>query len=163
MRRTNIVALAIPGFVGVALLAAFRLAVVGYAASVQADRVAQVRTVELPLIRQAVELFGRERNTLPTHADDIAMWTHTTPHDPWGTAYRLKRVGSVVRVASLGADKRPGGEGVAADIVCWVDLALVRAPSGGTLGGSLMHLALARRQVHRERTAVDVPLYPSCR
>ncbi len=162
-RPSPVLALAAPGFLAVALLALFHLGVRAYAASLDADRTAQVRSVELPVIRRVVELFARQQNRLPAHANDLAMWMHTAPDDPWGTPYRVKRAGSVVRVASLGADRKPGGEGVAADIDCWVDVALAGAPSGGMLGGPLMQLALARRQVHRERVAVDVPLYPSCR
>ena len=60
----------------------------------------------------------------PTSSPAPANWKpylERLPNDPWGTPYQYLNPGlhSEIDVMSLGADGRPGGEGVDADIGSW--------------------------------------------
>ncbi len=62
--------------------------------------------------------------TMPTMAPEPANWKQylkATPMDPWGHAYQYLNPGlkGEIDVFSFGADGRPGGEGVDADIGSW--------------------------------------------
>lgn len=67
---------------------------------------------------RAIERFRGKQGAPP---DDLAAlvpaYLPAAPVDPWGAALQYQRNGEGYRLACLGADGSPGGEGEAADVV----------------------------------------------
>lgn len=98
-------------------------------------RVTVART-DLRTISSALELYRLDNRTYPTTAQGLAAlverptsapvpqsWSSSgyldsLPEDPWGNAYIYRSPGQVgaFDLVSLGADGRPGGDGVDSDI-----------------------------------------------
>ena len=88
------------------------------------DKAARTRVqADLATIEIAVEQFRLENMRYPTTQEGLAAlsprFIRRLPNDPWDTPYVYVTPGpngAPFRVASLGADKREGGEGENADI-----------------------------------------------
>ena len=107
------------------------------------DRPDQARAVaarsDIAAIMQALKLYRLDNGMYPSSDQGLAALTkkpergdipknwksggylERTPVDPWGTEYQYLNPGirGEVDVFSLGADRRPGGEGIDADIGSW--------------------------------------------
>lgn len=82
-------------------------------------------------IMQALKLYRLDHGRYPTPAEGISAlvaeqgkasrYMDRLPNDPWGTPYQYLNPGvyGEIDVFSLGADGKPGGEGVDADIGSW--------------------------------------------
>lgn len=88
------------------------------------EKAARTRVqADLDTLSQAVEMYRLENMRYPTTQEGLAALTPTyvrrLPNDPWDNPYVYVTPGpngAPFRVASLGADKREGGEGENADI-----------------------------------------------
>lgn len=96
-------------------------------------------------IQQIVGLLERYRTAngaYPTTAQGLAVLRPLGPvpaNDPWGTPYVYVSPGRAndYELASLGADRRPGGDGDEADVTSWAPASLIAewyeyTPSHGT-------------------------------
>ena len=88
------------------------------------DRAAQTRVkADLNLLEQAVDQYRLENMRYPTSQEGlnslVPKYVRRLPNDPWDTPYVYVTPGpngAPYRIASLGADKREGGDGENADI-----------------------------------------------
>ncbi|MBV8501624.1 MAG: type II secretion system major pseudopilin GspG [Paucibacter sp.] len=98
------------------------------------SRVATART-DIATLMQALKLYKLDNQHYPTAEQGLDALIHKPaeagpnwrpyieklPNDPWGTPYQYANPGikGEIDVYSLGADKKPGGEGIDADIGSW--------------------------------------------
>lgn len=87
---------------------------------------------QIAQLRSALDIFLIETGRYPTEQEGLRALVENTaqipgwagpylrdgnlPLDPWGGAYSYSLEQGQVRVGSLGADQRPGGTGVDADV-----------------------------------------------
>lgn len=99
-------------------------------------RITAART-DIAAISQALKLYRLDNGRYPTAAQGLAAlsakpaaapvpsnwksYIEKLPNDPWGRAYGYAQPGvkGEIDVFSYGADGKPGGEGVDADIGSW--------------------------------------------
>lgn len=99
------------------------------------DRPDQARVIaakqDIGAIMQALKLYRLDHGRYPTSAEGLgafvteqgkgARYLERLPNDPWNTPYQYLNPGvhGEIDVFSLGADGKPGGEGIDADIGSW--------------------------------------------
>ncbi|HWL29354.1 MAG TPA: type II secretion system major pseudopilin GspG [Burkholderiaceae bacterium] len=99
------------------------------------DRPDQARVVaakqDIGAIMQALKLYRLDHGRYPSSSEGLdafvapqgkgPRYMDRIPNDPWNTPYQYLNPGvhGDVDVFSLGADRKPGGEGVDADIGSW--------------------------------------------
>lgn len=98
------------------------------------DRPDQARVVaakqDIGAIMQALKLYRLDHGRYPSSGEGLdafagqgkgSKYMDRIPNDPWNTPYQYLNPGvhGDVDVFSLGADGKPGGEGVDADIGSW--------------------------------------------
>jgi general secretion pathway protein G len=99
------------------------------------DRPDQARSIaakqDIGAIMQALKLYRLDHGRYPSAAEGLdvfvakqgqgSRYMDRVPKDPWNTPYQYLNPGvhGEVDVFSLGADGKPGGEGVDADIGSW--------------------------------------------
>ncbi len=89
------------------------------------EKAARVKVeADISVLDSAIEMYRLENMRYPTTQEGLAAVTRylrppRLPNDPWGTPYVYVTPGpngAPFRIASLGADKREGGDGENADI-----------------------------------------------
>lgn len=141
------------------------LVIIGLLAAIVGPRLfnrlddAKVRTARLQMtsLQTSIDLFRLDMGRLPTSEEglgalvrapeDVGDWlgpylARDVPSDPWGGTYLYETDASAgsFRIVSYGADRRPGGAGVNADITMGAlsdappDAADVAAPGTGASG-----------------------------
>lgn len=99
------------------------------------DRPDQARVIaakqDIGAILQALKLYRLDHGRYPTTAEGLgafvpeqgkaSRYLERLPNDPWNTPYQYLNPGvhGEIDVFSLGADGKPGGEGLDADIGSW--------------------------------------------
>ena len=99
------------------------------------DRPDQARAIaakqDIGAIMQALKLYRLDHGRYPTATEGLnafvagpgkaSRYLDRLPNDPWNTPYQYLNPGvyDEIDVFSLGADGKPGGEGVDADIGSW--------------------------------------------
>lgn len=99
------------------------------------DRPDQARIIaakqDIGAIMQALKLYRLDHGRYPSSTEGLeafvaergkgSRYMDRVPNDPWNTRYQYLNPGvhGEVDVFSLGADRKPGGEGVDADIGSW--------------------------------------------
>lgn len=106
----------------------------------QDDAMRQKARADLATLEQALDMYRLDNLRYPTgeqglealvtaptqapQADNYRQggYVRRLPSDPWGNAYRYRHPGehADIDVYTLGADERPGGEGLDADIGNWM-------------------------------------------
>ncbi len=76
---------------------------------------------DLATIQEALRLYYARHGAYPENTQGLAALLadqslESLPVDPWGTPYQYRYEGGTPVVRSLGADRREGGEGLAADL-----------------------------------------------
>lgn len=95
----------------------------------------QKATADIATLDQAIELYRMETGRLPTTEEGLAVlasagpagaarrdpFIRNLPNDPWSRAYQYVTPGEhgPYDLYSLGADGKPGGEGLDADVGNW--------------------------------------------
>lgn len=95
----------------------------------------QKATADIATLDQAIELYRVETGRLPTTEEGLAVlasagpasstrrdpFIRNLPNDPWSRAYQYAAPGEhgPYDLYSLGADGKPGGEGLDADVGNW--------------------------------------------
>lgn len=91
----------------------------GVAAIVSALNLYRLDNLQYPTVEQGLQALTQRPDRPPVPANYPAGgYLSSPPIDPWGRPYlyELGADGLSVEVRSLGADGRPGGEGINADI-----------------------------------------------
>ena len=95
------------------------------APAVEQGRTTAART-QIEALAAALQRFNLEKGRFPTQEEGLnsvrEYLTKDIPADPWGHAYVYRfpgEHGPEPDVMSYGADGKPGGEEIAADIVSW--------------------------------------------
>lgn len=99
------------------------------------DRPDQARAIaakqDIGAVMQALKLYRLDHGRYPSSTEGLeafvakqdkgSRYMDRVPNDPWNTPYQYLNPGvhGEVDVFSLGADGKPGGEGVDADIGSW--------------------------------------------
>ncbi len=99
------------------------------------DRPDQARAIaanqDIGAIMQALKLYRLDHGRYPSSTEGLeafvakqdkgSRYMDRVPNDPWNTPYQYLNPGvhGEIDVFSLGADGKPGGEGVDADIGSW--------------------------------------------
>lgn len=106
----------------------------------QDDAMQQKARADIATLEQALDMYRLDNYRYPTTEQGLAAlvspptqaplatsyrsegYVRRLPEDPWGNAYRYRSPGEngTIDIYTLGADARPGGEGLDADIGNWM-------------------------------------------
>jgi general secretion pathway protein G len=99
------------------LAGAVTLKVMGYMDTAKVNRAKS----DIATIVNAVETYNLANGRFPTNDEGLQKLPLKNHTDPWGNPYEYNCPGKTepFEVYSLGADGRPGGDGMNADIYSW--------------------------------------------